>query len=68
MNYQRIIRILVAFLVFLGIVLIFNLFADFIGEKSPTGPVKIFSWLCGSIIAFKIFETMNKDDEEKSGE
>ena len=48
-----------AFLVFLIIVLSFSLMADFTGEKSPTGPVKIFSWIIGSAIAFKIFEIMS---------
>ncbi|MFA0833163.1 hypothetical protein [Methanobacterium formicicum] len=44
---------------FVAIVLIFRLLADFTGEKSPTGPIKIFSWICGSVIAFKIFEIMS---------
>ncbi len=57
-NYKRITSILVAFLVFVAIVLIFRLLSDFAGEKSPTGPIKIFSWICGSVIAFKIFEIM----------
>lgn len=44
---------------FMAIVLIFSLLADFAGEKSSTGPIKIFSWICGSAIAFKIFEIMS---------
>jgi hypothetical protein len=43
----------------MAIVLIFRLLADFIGEKSPTGPIKIVSWICGSVIAFKIFEILS---------
>ncbi|WP_321423094.1 hypothetical protein [uncultured Methanobacterium sp.] len=44
---------------FIAIILIFRLLADFAGETSPTGPIKIFSWICGSVIAFKIFEIMS---------
>jgi len=58
-NYKRITSISAAFLVFMVIVLIFRLLADFAGETSPTGPIKIFSWICGSVIAFKIFEIMS---------
>lgn len=54
-----------AFLVFLIIVLSFSILAEFIGENSPTGPIKIFSWVIGSLIAFKIFEIMA--DENKKG-
>ncbi|MCC7551628.1 MAG: hypothetical protein KO316_09130 [Methanobacterium sp.] len=49
---------------FLVIVFVFSILADFAGEKSPTGPVKIISWLCGSIIAFKIFEKLTETREE----
>jgi len=55
----------VAFLVFLGIVFIFSFIANFAGEKSPTGPIKIISWLCGSLVAFKIFEKMSETEDEK---
>lgn len=66
-NYKRIQSIIVAFIVFLVIVFIISALANFAGEKSPTGPVKIFSWLCGSLVAFKIFELINdkKEDVEK---
>ncbi|WP_209624595.1 hypothetical protein [Methanobacterium petrolearium] len=42
---------------------IFRILADFTGEKSPVGPIKIASWLCGSIVAFKIFEIINDEDD-----
>ncbi|AUB55164.1 hypothetical protein [Methanobacterium subterraneum] len=57
-DYKRIRNISVAFLVFLIIVMSFSFLAGLLGETSSTGPIKIFSWVIGSIIAFKIFEIM----------
>jgi len=54
----------VAFLVFLIIVVSFSFLAGLLGETSSTGPIKIFSWVIGSIIAFKIFEILG--DEKNS--
>ncbi|MCC7563535.1 MAG: hypothetical protein KO275_03410 [Methanobacterium sp.] len=62
-NYRRILRAAVAFLVFIVIVIIGSFLADILGEKSSTGPIRIIIWLAGSLIAFKIFEIM--DDEKK---
>ncbi len=64
-DYKRIIRASIAFLVFLCIVLIINFIADIFGEKSPTGPIKIIGWLCGSLIAFEIFEKMAGKEKEE---
>jgi hypothetical protein len=62
-DYRRIISVIVAFLVFLIVVLIISFLSDVAGEKSATSPIKIIGWLCGSLIAFEIFERLN--DEEK---
>jgi len=56
----------VAFLIFLIIVLSFSFLADLMGEKSTTGPIKIFSWIIGSIIAFKIFEILADENRKVS--
>lgn len=66
MEYKRIRNISVAFLVFLIIVLIFSFIAGLLGETSSTGPLKIFSWVIGSAIAFKIFEILEDENKEKS--
>ncbi len=64
MDFSRVLNVSVAFLVFLVVVFLISFIGDLAGEKSSTGPIKIFSWLCGSIIAFKIFEKMNDKDNE----
>ena len=48
-----------AFSVFLAVVIIGTFLADLVGEKSSTGPLKIITWLGGSLIAFKIFELLD---------
>jgi hypothetical protein len=64
MDSRRVLNVAVAFLVFLVVVFIISFLGDLAGEKSSTGPIKIFSWLCGSLIAFKIFEIMNGEGDE----
>lgn len=66
MDYKRIRNISVAFLVFLIIVLIFSVIAGLLGETSSTGPINIFSWIIGSLIAFKIFEVLSGENKKKS--
>jgi positive regulator of sigma E activity len=68
MDYKRIRNISVAFLVFLIIVLIFSFIAGLLGETSSTGPIKIFSWIIGSVIAFKIFEVLSGEDKKNPPE
>jgi len=66
MEYERIRNISVAFLVFIIIILIFSIIAGLLGEISSTGPIKIFSWVIGSVIAFKIFEVLSGEDKKES--
>jgi|GEM_PF-771343 hypothetical protein len=66
MEYERIRNISVAFLVFIIIILIFSLIAGLLGEISSTGPITIFSWVIGSVIAFKIFEVLSGEDKKES--
>jgi len=56
----------VAFLVFLIIIVSFSFIAGLLGETSSTGPIKIFSWVIGSIIAFKIFEILADENMKSS--
>jgi hypothetical protein len=60
MNYKEIRNFLVALVVFLIIVLTFRLTADLMGETSPTGPIKIFSWIAGSLVAMEVWEMISR--------
>ncbi|CDG64174.1 MAG: hypothetical protein PWQ15_74 [Methanobacterium sp.] len=60
MNFKEIRNFLVVLVVFLVIVLIFRFIADLMGETSPTGPIKIFSWIAGSLAALDIWERISR--------
>jgi hypothetical protein len=60
MNYKEIRNFLVALVVFLVIILIFRFIANLMGETSPTGPLKMFSWIAGSLVALEVWEMISR--------
>jgi xanthine/uracil permease len=63
MNSRKIIGFVAAIVIFLGVVTLFGALISFMGYQSPTYPLRIVSWLLGSLIAFTVYEWITDEEE-----
>jgi hypothetical protein len=63
MNSKKIIGFVAAIVIFLGVVTLFGALISFISYQSPNYPLRIVSWLLGSLVAFTAYEWITGEEE-----